>query len=135
MLWPVFHNRLDLAQFEAGYFEQYIDVNRRFAALLQPMLQPDDIIWVHDYHLIPLAVELRALGVPNRIGFYLHIPFPPWQTFMAIPEHERLARGLAAYDLIGLQTKADVSNLIDYLANGVFGASSRTAASGCSTGW
>jgi trehalose 6-phosphate synthase len=121
VLWPVFHNRLDLAQFEAGYFEQYVDVNRRFAALLQPMLKPDDIIWVHDYHLIPLAVELRALGVPNRIGFYLHIPFPPWQTFMAIPEHERLARGLAAYDLIGLQTKADVSNLIDYLANGVFG--------------
>jgi trehalose 6-phosphate synthase len=68
-----------------------------------------------------LAVELRELGVPNRIGFYLHIPFPPWQTFMAIPEHEQLARGLAAYDLIGLQTRADVSNLIDYLANGVYG--------------
>ncbi len=121
VLWPVFHNRLDLGQFEAGYFEQYVQVNRRFAAQLQPMLQPDDIIWVHDYHLIPLAVELRELGVPNRIGFYLHIPFPPWQTFMAIPEHEQLARGLAAYDLIGLQTRADVSNLIDYMANGVFG--------------
>jgi trehalose 6-phosphate synthase len=122
VLWPVFHNRLDLAEFEAGYFEQYVGVNRRFAALLQPMLQPDDIIWVHDYHLIPLAVELRELGVPNRIGFYLHIPFPPWQTFMAIPEHEQLARSLAAYDLIGLQTRADVSNLIDYMANGVFGS-------------
>jgi trehalose 6-phosphate synthase len=121
VLWPVFHNRLDLAQFEAGYFEQYIDVNRRFAAQLGPMLQPDDVIWVHDYHLIPLAVELRALGIANRIGFYLHIPFPSWQTFMAIPEHEQLARGLAAYDLIGLQTRADVSNLIDYLANGVYG--------------
>jgi len=117
VLWPVFHNRLDLAQFEAGHFDLYVEVNRRFAKLLQPMLQPDDIIWVHDYHLIPLAAELRALGVANRIGFYLHIPFPPWQTFMAIPEHEALARGLAAYDLIGLQTKSDVSNLIDYMAN------------------
>ncbi len=122
VLWPVFHNRLDLAQFEAGHFDLYVEVNRRFAQLLQPMLRPDDVIWVHDYHLIPLAAQLRELGVANRIGFYLHIPFPPWQTFMAIPEHEQLARGLAAYDLIGLQTKSDVSNLIDYMANGVFGS-------------
>ncbi len=122
VLWPVFHNRLDLAQFEAGHFDLYVEVNRRFAKLLQPMLQPEDVIWVHDYHLIPLAAQLRELGVANRIGFYLHIPFPPWQTFIAIPEHEQLARGLAAYDLIGLQTKSDVSNLIDYMANGVFGS-------------
>jgi trehalose 6-phosphate synthase len=121
VLWPVFHNRLDVAQFEAGYFEQYIGVNRRLAALLQPFVRPDDVIWVHDYHLIPLAVELRRLGVLNRIGFYLHIPFPPWQTFLAIPEHAHLARCLAAYDLVGLQTKADVLNLIDYLVNGVYG--------------
>jgi trehalose 6-phosphate synthase len=122
VLWPVFHNRLDLAQFEAGYFEQYIQVNRRLASLLQPMLRSDDVIWVHDYHLIPLAIELRTLGVRNRIGFYLHIPFPPWQTFIAIPEHEQLARGLAAYDLIGLQTKSDISSLIDYSVNSAFGS-------------
>ena len=121
VLWPVFHNRLDVAQFEAGHFEQYIGVNRRLATLLKPFLRPDDAIWVHDYHLIPLAVELRRLGVLNRIGFYLHIPFPPWQTFVAIPEHAHLARCLAAYDLVGLQTKADVSNLIDYLVNGALG--------------
>jgi trehalose 6-phosphate synthase len=122
VLWPVFHNRLDVAQFEAGFFEQYIAVNRRLAALLQPLLRADDVIWVHDYHLIPLAVELRRLGVLNRIGFYQHIPFPPWQTFIALPEHAQLARCLAAYDLVGLQTKADVSNLLDYLANGVYGS-------------
>jgi trehalose 6-phosphate synthase len=122
VLWPVFHNRLDVAQFEAGFFEQYMGVNRRLAALLKPLLRPDDIVWVHDYHLIPLGVELRRLGVANRIGFYLHISFPPWQTFIAIPEHRELARCLAAYDLVGLQTKSDVSNLIDYLANGVMGS-------------
>ena len=121
VLWPVFHNRLDLAQFEAGYFEQYMAVNRRLATLLAPFLRQDDVIWVHDYHLIPLAGELRRLGVLNRIGFYLHIPFPPWQTFIAIPEHAQLAHCFAAYDLVGLQTKADVSNLLDYLANGVHG--------------
>ena len=121
VLWPVFHNRLDLAQFEAGFFERFVDVNRRLAGLLQPMLGPNDVIWVHDYHLIPFAAELRARGVANPIGFFLHIPFPPWQTFMAVPEHKELARALAAYDLIGLQTKADVANLLNYMANGLHG--------------
>src|SRR5690606_29525784 len=90
VLWPVFHNRLDVAEFEAGFFEEYVSVNRRLAAVLVPFLRPDDVIWVHDYHLIPLAVELRKLGVQCRVGFYLHIPFPPWQTFLAIPEHAEL---------------------------------------------
>ena len=121
VLWPVFHNRLDLAKFEAGFFERFVDVNRRLAGLLQPMLNPDDVIWVHDYDLIPLAAELRRRGVANPIGFFLHIPFPPWQTFMAVPEHKELAQALAAYDLIGLQTKADVANLLNYMSNGVHG--------------
>ena len=121
VLWPVFHTRLDIAQFEAGYYQRYLDVNKRFAQALCPMLKPDDVIWVHDYHLIPLGMELRALGVTNPIGFFLHIPVPPAQTFLAIPEHRELARGLASYDLIGLQTKVDVGNLIDYLQDGVFG--------------
>ena len=121
VLWPVFHNRLDLAQVEAGFFDQYVQVNRRLAALLEPLLRPDDIIWVHDYHLIPFAAELRRRGVRSSIGFYLHIPFPPWQTFMAVPEHQELARMLTAYDLIGLQTRADVANLLDYMSNGAYG--------------
>lgn len=113
VLWPVFHNRLDLARFEATYFASYVAVNRRFARVLRPLLRPDDVIWVHDYHLIPLARELRALGVGNAIGYFLHIPFPPLQTFLAIPEHRNLLRALAAYDLVGLQTKADVASFID----------------------
>lgn len=121
VLWPVFHARLDIAQFEAGYYQRYLEVNRRFAKALRPLLRPNDTIWVHDYHLIPLAMELRALGVTNPIGFFLHIPVPPAQTFLAIPEHRELAHGLASYDLIGLQTKVDVGNLIDYLQDGVFG--------------
>ena len=121
VLWPVFHNRLDLAQFEAGYFDRFVDVNRRLTGLLQPMLRPDDIIWVHDYPLIPFAAELRKRGVGNPIGFFLHIPFPPWQTFMAVPEHKEHGRALAAYDLVGLQTKADVANLINYMTNALYG--------------
>jgi len=121
VLWPVFHNRLDLAQFEARFFERFVDVNRRLTGLLQPMLRPDDVIWVHDYHLIPFAAELRKRGVGNPIGFFLHIPFPPWQTFMAVPEHKELARALAAYDLIGLQTTADVANLMNYMMSALHG--------------
>ena len=121
VLWPVFHNRLDLAKFEAGFFEHYVATNRRLAALLHPLLRGDDIIWIHDHHLIPFAGELRRRGVSNPIGFYLHIPFPPWQTFMAVPEHRELARMLTAYDLIGVQTQADVANLLDYMSNGVDG--------------
>jgi trehalose 6-phosphate synthase len=121
VLWPVFHNRLDLAQFEAGFFERFVDVNRRLAGLLQPMLRPDDIIWVHDYPLIPFAAELRKRGVGNPVGFFLHIAFPPWQTFMAVPEHKELGRALAAYDLVGLQTKADVANLINYMTSALYG--------------
>jgi len=121
VLWPVFHSRLDLAQFEAGYYQRYLEVNRRFAHALRPLLRPDDTIWVHDYHMILLGMELRKLGVENPIGFFLHIPVPPAQTFLAIPEHREIARGLAAYDLVGLQTKVDVGNLIDFLQDGVFG--------------
>jgi trehalose 6-phosphate synthase len=121
VLWPVFHNRLDLAQFEAGFFAVYASVNKRLAASLKPLLRADDTIWVHDYHLLPLAWELRALDVNNPIGYFLHIPFPPAQTFFAVPEHKQLARMLSAYDLIGLQTQADVANLLDYLKHGVRG--------------
>ncbi|WP_156827516.1 alpha,alpha-trehalose-phosphate synthase (UDP-forming) [Hyphomicrobium zavarzinii] len=121
VLWPVFHNRLDLAQFDAGFYARYIGVNERFARALRPLIQPDDIIWIHDYHLIPLAAELRRAGVDNPIGFYLHIPVPPSQTFLAIPEYRELARALTAYDLIGLQTQADVANLIQFLEDSVSG--------------
>jgi trehalose 6-phosphate synthase len=121
VLWPVFHNRLDLARFDAGFYRRYVGVNERFADALQPLLRSDDILWVHDYHLIPLAGALRQRGVENAIGFFLHIPVPPWQTFLAIPEHRELARAFSAYDLIGLQTTADVANLIKFLEDGAAG--------------
>lgn len=121
VLWPVFHNRLDLAHFEAGYFDEYKRVNRRFAEHLAAVLRPDDVIWIHDYHFVTLAKELRELGVRNAIGFFLHIPVPPAQAFLAIPEYAEIAHALACYDLIGLQTKVDVGNLIDFFLQSVFG--------------
>ncbi len=115
VLWPVFHYRLDLADFDSGFFEGYQRVNRMFAHKLMALLAPEDVIWVHDYHLIPLAAELRALGCQNRIGFFLHIPLPPPLILAAIPAHEWLMRSLFAYDLVGLQCRADVAHFSGYV--------------------
>ncbi len=109
-LWPVCHYRLDLVQIDRSDTEGYFRVNRAFAASLAPLLRPDDIIWVHDYHFIPLASELRKLGCKNRIGFFLHIPWPPYEVASALPAYERLLRGLSAYDVAGFHTPQDVEN-------------------------
>jgi trehalose 6-phosphate synthase len=114
-LWPSFHSRLDLAQFDPDSLSGYGRVNRLFAATLAPLLRPDDVIWIHDYHLIPLAEELRLLGCEQRIGFFLHIPLPPPSLMTAIPGHDALMRAMFAYDLVGLQTQADVQHFIHYV--------------------
>ena len=77
VLWPILHYRLDLAEFSRRDLSGYLRVNEHFADQLNKVLKPDDIVWVHDYHLIPLARALRARGLSNRIGFFLHIPMPP----------------------------------------------------------
>ena len=115
VLWPVFHYRLDLANFDTRFAAGYRRVNQMFARRLKALLKPDDVIWVHDYHLIPLAAELRAMGCSNRIGFFLHIPMPPPLIMAALPEHEWLMRSLFAYDLVGLQTEADVTHFTHYV--------------------
>ncbi|MBS0331933.1 MAG: trehalose-6-phosphate synthase [Proteobacteria bacterium] len=103
-LWPLFHYRADLAAFDRVYGEGYMRVNRRFAETLAPLIGEDDLIWVHDYHLIPLARELRSLGVKNRMGFFLHIPWPAYQVFTTLPRHARLVEAMFDYDLVGFQT-------------------------------
>ncbi|MDO8323708.1 MAG: alpha,alpha-trehalose-phosphate synthase (UDP-forming) [Phenylobacterium sp.] len=103
-LWPLFHYRQDLTAYDRSYGEGYERVNQRFAETLAPLIEPDDLIWVHDYHLIPLARELRKLGVKNRIGFYLHIPWPAHQLMVTLPGHQKLVQSLFDYDLVGFQT-------------------------------
>ena len=114
VLWPVFHYRLDLARFDSGDIGGYRRVNQLFARKLLPLLKPDDTIWVHDYHLIPLAAELRAMGCKQKIGFFLHIPLPPQQILAAIPQHEWLMRSLFSYDLVGLQSENDATHFARY---------------------
>jgi len=114
-LWPTFHYRTDLTHYDRHEFEGYQRVNAWLAHQLLPLLHPDDVIWVHDYHLIPFAEALRQQGVTNRIGFFLHIPFPAAQLLVTVPPHEKLMRALCCYDLVGVQTKPDLRALRDYL--------------------
>jgi len=114
-LWPLFHHRVDLTAWERSYGEGYERVNRRFAEVLRPLIQPDDLIWIHDYHMIPLARELRRLGVRNRMGFFLHTPWPVRQLLVTLPFHRRLVESLFDYDLIGFQTAEWRDLLEDYV--------------------
>jgi len=120
-LWPLFHYRLDLASFSGRTYAGYQRVNSQFAARLAPLLQTDDMVWVHDYHLIPFAEQLHAMGLPQRTGFFLHTPFPAPEILVALPSHEAIVRNLCAYDLVGFQTEVDLrcfANYIRYEAGG-----------------
>jgi trehalose 6-phosphate synthase len=102
-LWPLFHYRIDLAEYDRSFGAGYERVNDRFAETVAPLIEPDDLVWVHDYHLIPLGQRLRQHNVANRIGFFLHIPWPPHRLMVSLPYHQRLVRSMLAYDLIGFQ--------------------------------
>jgi trehalose 6-phosphate synthase len=111
MLWPLLHHRVGLAEFRRDDLAAYMRVNDAFAAALVPLLGPGDTVWVHDYHLIPLGAALRRLGVSARIGFFLHVPFPPPALYDTLPQGAALLATFAAYDLVGLQTEEDAGNL------------------------
>lgn len=121
-LWPLCHYRLGLIEFSRSAYEGYLRVNRLFAERLAPLLRPDDLIWVHDYHFFPLASALRALGIKNRMGFFLHIPLPAPEILTALPRHRRLVADLCAYDLVGFQTNDDLDAFRRYLQREGVGA-------------
>jgi len=115
VLWPILHYRLDLAEFARRDLGGYFRVNDHFATELEKVIEGDDLVWVHDYHLIPIADALRRRGHSNRIGFFLHIPFPPPEVLTSLPNHEQLIPLLMQYDVVGFQTEGDAGNFIRYL--------------------
>ncbi|WP_435926882.1 alpha,alpha-trehalose-phosphate synthase [Dryocola sp. BD613] len=117
VLWPAFHYRLDLVDFQREAWEGYERVNTLLANKLKPLVEKDDILWIHDYHLLPFAAECRKLGLHNRIGFFLHIPFPTPEVFNALPPHEELIEALCDYDLLGFQTENDRLAFLDCIAS------------------
>lgn len=113
VLWPLFHGRLDAVDHDREDREAYDDVNRYFAERLAPRLDDDDVVWVQDYHLIPLGTELRRRGFDGRLGFFLHTPFPPFEVLRALPGWTSLFDGFRAYDLVGFQTDHDTDHFAD----------------------
>jgi trehalose 6-phosphate synthase len=109
VLWPLFHYFLGSLQYSDASYAAYERVNRVFAERLLPLLRDDDLVWVHDYHLIRLGQQLRDCGVRQPLGFFLHIPFPHVEALRALPGYEAMVRALLAYDLVGFQTARDLA--------------------------
>jgi len=107
-LWPLFHYFLDAVRYRDEQYEAYERVNRAFARTLVPHLKPDDLVWVHDYHLFPLAQYLRELGARQPLGFFLHIPFPHIEALRSLPVYGELMRSMLEFDLVAFQTQRDL---------------------------
>ena len=114
-LWPLFHYRLGLIAVNRRTREGYQRVNEYFAERLVPLLQPDDMVWIHDYHLIPFGGKLRERGCGQRMGFFLHTPFPTPEVLIVLPNHQELIKALCAYDLVGFHTEVDLRCFADYI--------------------
>jgi trehalose 6-phosphate synthase len=113
-LWPLFHERVDIAEFQRDFEGGYERVNQRFSEALNRLIEPDDLIWIHDYHLIPLGRSLRGQGVTNPMGFFLHTPWPPTRLLLSLPHHRELVESLFAYDVVGFQTQEWLDSFLHY---------------------
>ena len=111
-LWPLFHGLLDRCRFEPEYRNTYRQVNRKFAQVTLRVARPEQFVWVHDYHLMAVGEELKAAGCRNRVGFFLHIPFPPPDLFERLPWGRELLAALLHYDMVGFQTRRDRRNFL-----------------------
>jgi trehalose 6-phosphate synthase len=115
VIWPLFHDLQSLCNFDPAYWQAYKKVNQIFARVVAAEAGPHDFIWVHDYHLMNVAAELRAAGNRSRTGFFLHIPFPPPDIYFSLPWRLALLHALLRFDLIGFQTTRDRRNFIQCL--------------------
>jgi trehalose 6-phosphate synthase len=115
VLWPLLHSRADLMEHDHAAAGVYQQVNRRFAELLKEVIEPGDQVWVHDYHFLTMASELRRMGVRNPLGMFLHTPFPAPDIALALPHHQEMFGALAEFDLLGVQTQRDADHLRRYL--------------------
>jgi trehalose 6-phosphate synthase len=106
-LWPLFHYFVDGFRYSDVQYEAYQRMNARYARLLAPLLEQDDLVWVHDYHLFPLAQKLREGGCTQPMGLFLHIPFPSIEVLRVLPVYGELLQAMLAYDVLGFQTETD----------------------------
>ncbi len=107
-LWPLHHYFPGTFRYDPREFSAYMAVNRYFADVLVKLIEDEDVIWVHDYQLIPLGSLLRQAGIRARIGFFLHIPYPNIAVLRLLPTYAELVRDTCQYDLVGFQTSEDL---------------------------
>lgn len=110
VIWPLFHDLQAYCNFDPSYWDMYKKINKRFAAVIAENTGENDFVWVHDYHLMNVAQELRAMKVTSKTGYFLHIPFPPLDIFVKLPWRAEILHALLAYDIIGFQTMRDRRN-------------------------
>jgi trehalose 6-phosphate synthase/phosphatase len=112
IIWPLFHDLQSLCNFDPAYWRTYCEVNGKYADAVKAHATPGDFIWIHDYHLMNVAAELRRRGVQSRLGFFLHIPFPSPDLFLKLPWRLTLLQALLEFDLLGFQTARDRRNFV-----------------------
>lgn len=112
VLWPLFHDLQSRANFDPEYWQAYREVNRKFAKAVSAHTTEDDVVWVHDYHLMLVAQEMRRIGMKGQIEFFLHTPFPPVDIFAKLPWRRDILRSLLLYDAVGFQTLRDLENYL-----------------------
>ncbi|MFQ5690264.1 MAG: trehalose-6-phosphate synthase [Gemmatimonadota bacterium] len=112
-VWPLYHHAIRSPEYHRHWWRPYVAVNRRFAAAVADSLRPDGTAWVHDYHLQLVPAFLRERLPEVRIGFFLHIPFPPVELFAYLPWRREILEGLLGADVLAFQTRQSVSNFRD----------------------
>jgi trehalose 6-phosphate synthase len=122
IVWPLFHDLQALCNFDPSYWNVYLSVNRAFADVTAEEAAGADLVWVHDYHLMHVAGELRRRGLGARLAFFLHIPFPSLDIFAKLPWRFAVLRALLEYDLVGFQSLRDRRNFVQCLRGLVDGA-------------
>ena len=109
-LWPLYHDAIRTPEYRRRWWQPYVDVNRRFAAAAADLVARNGVVWVHDYHLQLVPAMIREARPDVRIGFFLHIPFPPQELFAQLPWRTQLLEGLLGADVVGFQTKLGAQN-------------------------
>ncbi|MDD3519669.1 MAG: trehalose-6-phosphate synthase [Actinomycetota bacterium] len=111
-IWPLFHGFLFQSYFDHSYWKAYHRINKKFANEIVSVIENNDIVWVHDYHLMLVPEIIRDNNKDSKIIFFLHIPFPNYEILSALPWNKEIIRGLLGCDIIGFQTKKDAINFL-----------------------
>ena len=111
-LWPNFHYFNQYTEYNDHLWKAYQKVNKKFAKEIQQVLEPDDTIWVHDYQLLLLPELLREHAPKASIGFFLHIPFPSYESFRLLPWRREILHGMMGADLVGFHTYDDMRHFL-----------------------